>query len=378
MCYKSVIATGRTTGRPAVPPPPGGASPGVPSADDASAIVAFASHLLLERGLSEHTVRAYRTDAESLAVFLRRGGASLATATYPQIRRWLAHLGTRGYARSSLARKAASVRTFYLWAHRGGMVGTDPAAMLARPAASNRLPVVLKEPEAERLAEAPDVGGSADGGPVALRDRAILELLYGSGLRVAELCGLDVDDLDLGTRRVRVMGKGSKERVVPIGDFAAEAVERYLTDGRPPMAPGPAGEVGRGEAGPGRPGGPGWPRGPDGVGRVGDRTRSARGRSSDIRPEDAQAAFYNRRRKRMTPRDVRAMMQRYARATLGDRKVSPHTLRHSFATHLLQGGADIRAVQELLGHASLATTQRYTHVSRQALFDSYRKSHPRA
>jgi integrase/recombinase XerC len=363
VCYKSNIGTGSPSGRPAAPPP-GGAPQGLPSADDASAIVAFASHLLLERGLSEHTVRAYRTDAESLATFLARGGSSLGTATYPQIRRWLAHLGTRGYARSSLARKAASMRTFYLWAHRRGVVGSNPAATLARPAASNRLPVVLKPPEAERLAETPtatptadaDAGVTADvDSPAALRDRAILELLYGSGLRVAELCGLDVDDLDLGARRVRVMGKGSKERVVPMGDFAAEALERYLAEGRPSMAPEP-----------------------DGVGRAGDRGPRASGGVSDIRPQDAQAAFYNRRRKRMTPRDVRAMMQRYARATLGDRKVSPHTLRHSFATHLLQGGADIRAVQELLGHASLATTQRYTHVSRQALFDSYRKSHPRA
>jgi integrase/recombinase XerC len=375
VCYKSRIATG-TTGRPAAPSPEGGAPAGAPSADDASAIVAFAAHLLLERGLSEHTVRAYRTDAESLAVFLRRGGSSLLTATYPQIRRWLAHLGTRGYARSSLARKAASVRTLYLWAHRRGLVASNPAALLAHPAGANRLPVVLKEPEAERLAESPQPTG-----PAGLRDRAILELLYGSGLRVAELCRLDVEDLDLDAGRVRVMGKGSKERVVPIGDFAAEALRRYLAEGRSAMAA-VAGRGSSGDAARGSSGGAG-PRpsgvvGPDGVGPVGDEAGGASDRAPDIRAQDAQAAFYNRRRKRMTPRDVRAMMQRYARATLGDRKVSPHTLRHSFATHLLRGGADIRAVQELLGHASLATTQRYTHVSRQALFDSYRKSHPRA
>jgi integrase/recombinase XerC len=302
----------------------------VPPAD-ARAIAAFVDHLSLERGLSEHTVLAYETDVTALAVFLNRGGTTLLDARYQLLRRWLAHLTTRGYARASVARKAASIRTFFAWALRRGLLEANPAALLARPSPASRLPQVLKSGEAGRLAEAPDGDD-----PIALRDRAILELLYASGLRVAELCGLDLWDVDVDGRMVRVMGKGSKERVVPMGDFAARAMASYLAQARPTLvSETPAGG----------------------------------------NPDDA--VFYNRRRKRMTPRDVRAMMQRYVRSSLGDRTVGPHTLRHTFATHLLEGGADIRAVQELLGHASLATTQRYTHVSRARLFDAHRRSHPR-
>jgi site-specific recombinase XerD len=292
-------------------------------------------HLLLERRLSPHTAAAYRADLASLAVFLNRGDTSLLGADYPRLRRWLAQLMTRGYARSSVARKAASVRTFYAWALRRGLVTANPASMLARPRPTSRLPVVLKPGEADRLAEAPE---GTD--PILLRDRLILELLYGSGLRVAELCGLDLWDVDAPARRVRVMGKGGKERVVPISDFAARALNAYLASGRPELAP--------------RSGGDGPPN-----------------------PDGDRALLFNRRRKRMTPRDVRAMMGRYVPRTLGDRKIGPHTLRHSFATHLLEGGADIRTVQDLLGHASLATTQRYTHVSRKGLFEAHRRSHPR-
>jgi site-specific recombinase XerD len=176
-----------------------------------------------------------------------------------------------------------------------------------------------------------------------LRDRAVLELLYGCGLRVAELCGLNVEDVDVDGQRVRVMGKGGKERVVPMGDFAAGAVGEYLASGRPAFL-----------------------------------TSSDEGKGESLREQDRSALFFNRRRKRMGARDARALVDRYVRAVLEGRKVSPHTLRHSFATHLLEGGADIRTVQDLLGHASLATTQRYTHVSRGRLFDAYRQSHPRA
>jgi len=297
-------------------------------------MAAFVDHLALERGLSEHTTLAYRQDLAGLAAFLNRGGTSLLDARYPQLRRWLAHLVTRGYARATIARKAASARTFFAWAARRGLVASNPAALLIRPSAASRLPTVLKQGEAERLAEAP--GGPE---PIETRDRAILELLYGSGLRVAELCGLDMWDVDVDRGQVRVMGKGSKERVVPMGDFAASAMREYLATSRQELAP----------------------DGPDG----------------DAGPTSKEALFFNRRHKRMTPRDVRAMMQRYVRRTLGDRTVGPHTLRHSFATHLLEGGADIRSVQDLLGHASLATTQRYTHVSRSALFEAHRRSHPR-
>jgi integrase/recombinase XerC len=258
------------------------------------------------------------------------------------LRRWLAHLRTRGYARASLARKAAAARAFYDWASRRGLTESNPALLLSGPAPRSRLPTVLKESEAELLATAPPVDDV-----VGLRDRAVLELLYGSGLRVAELCGLDVGDVDLEGRRVRVLGKGGKERVVPLGDFAALALTDYLERARHSFLPREGGSD-VGAAAPRRPAG-----------------------------EDSPL-FLNRKRKRLGSRDARAMVERYVRGTLRGRRVSPHTLRHSFATHLLEGGADIRAVQELLGHASLATTQRYTHVSRGRLFDAYRRSHPRA
>jgi len=216
------------------------------------------------------------------------------------------------------------------------MIDGNPAGLLARPAAGSRLPSVLKPMEAADLASTPATATAA-----GLRDRAVLELLYGSGLRVAEVCDLDLEDLDLDRGMVRVRGKGGKERVVPVGDFAADALLAYLEFGRPALSPAPQ-------------------PGPAPDSRI------------------SRAIFFNRRKHRLGPRDVRSMVRRYAASALPGRNVSPHTLRHSFATHLLEGGADIRAVQELLGHASLATTQRYTHVSKGRLFDAYRRSHPRA
>jgi tyrosine recombinase XerC len=294
---------------------------------DEEAIHAFLQHLELERRLSPRTVQAYADDLTGLATFLERSGTDLQAAAYQQLRRWLAHLSTRGYARSSISRKAAAVRSFYRFAARRGLVSVNPASMLSGPRVPGLLPSVLKAGEASALVEAP---GGAD--PWTMRDRAVLELLYATGLRVSELCGLDVDDLDLDRSRVRVMGKGSKERVVPVGDSAIDALRVYLSRGRRATAPQRGGE----------------------------------------------ALFHNRRGKRLGPRDVRALVEKYRREILAGRRVSPHTLRHSFATHLMEGGADIRAVQELLGHASLATTQRYTHVSRGRLFDAYRRSHPRS
>ena len=299
---------------------------------DADLIEEFCRHLALERRLSPHTVSAYRGDLEGLARFLERGGADLGAATYHVLRRWLAQLRTLGYARTSIARKAASVRAFYAWARRRGLVPANPAGQLGAPKRADRLPTVLKPREAARLVEAPE-GDDA----WAIRDRAILELLYGTGIRVAELCGLDVEDVDLGRARVRVLGKGGKTREVPLGEPAADAVRAFL----------------------------GGPR--DGI---------AEGRDRPVR--DPAALFHNRRRRRIGPRDIRAMMEKYREKALMDRSASPHTLRHSYATHLMEGGADIRAVQELLGHASLEVTQRYTHVSRRRLFGAYRDSHPRA
>ncbi|MFN2544308.1 MAG: tyrosine recombinase XerC [Actinomycetota bacterium] len=306
---------------------------------DAELIARFVSHLELERRLSPHTVSAYRRDVEALAHFQARSSSALVNATHATLRRFVAQQATRGYARASVARRVAAVRSFYRWAKARGVVDIDPASSLGRPKVTSRLPSVLRPADAAALAEAPSArrpAGKGDPLPeleiaIRLRDRAIFELLYGSGLRVGEICALTIQRIDLDRGRIVVMGKGSKERDLPLSDFASSALEEYLALGRHVMA-----------------------------------------------ADTSNMLFFNRRRKPMTTRDVRGMVEGYRRAKLSDRHVTPHTLRHSFATHLLEGGADIRAVQELLGHASLATTQRYTHVSRGRLFAAYRQSHPRA
>jgi integrase/recombinase XerC len=305
-------------------------------------IEAFAHHLGFERRLSLNTVAAYRGDLTRLASFLDRAGSSLAEADYPLLRRFLAHQHTLGYARASVSREVGAIHTFYRWAVEDGRLVADPSVLLGRPKVVNRLPTVLRPREAAALAEAPgSVGDRSLEGTrtpleraLALRDRAALELLYGSGLRVGEVAGLSLVRVDLDRRRVLVDGKGDKQREVPMSDFAVHALKEYLREGRPLMAP-------------------------DG-------------------PESASVLFFNRRKKRFSERDIRTMVGRYGGTLLPGRRVTPHTLRHSFATHLLEGGADIRAVQELLGHASVASTQRYTHVSRSRLFEAYERSHPRA
>jgi integrase/recombinase XerC len=295
----------------------------------------FLQHLALERRLSENTVAAYANDLNQLAVFLHRDGSSLVTAEYLLLRRFLAQQHTMGYARASIARRVGAIRTFYRWALASGEAKVDPSLLLGRPKVVNRLPTVLRPREAADLTEAPHAPQAQEEAEgiehaVALRDRAVLELLYGSGLRVGEVAGLTLSGVDLARGRVLVLGKGSKEREVPISDFASGAVQAYLTEGRPLMA------------------------------------------------ADGDTLFFNRRKKPFSPRDIRTMVEQYAERLLPGRRVTPHTLRHSFATHLLEGGADIRAVQELLGHASVATTQRYTHVSKSRLFEAHRQSHPRA
>jgi integrase/recombinase XerC len=299
-----------------------------PSEGDTRLIEDFIRHLLLERRLSAHTAAAYRTDLLGLATFLARAGSDLRSVDYRLLRRWLAHLSTRGYARASMARKAASARGLYRYLARQGLATEGPITLLSTPKVARRLPPVLKQADAAALVEAP-----RGDDPFIERDRAILELMYASGIRVAELSGLDVDDIDLGRARIRVLGKGGKEREALLGGPAVEAVRSYLAWARPMIAP-----EGRSEI----------------------------------------ALFLNRKRKRIGPRDVRSLVEKYRKMVLPGHRASPHTLRHSFATHLMEGGADIRAVQELLGHSSLATTQRYTHVSRGRLFGAYRTSHPRA
>jgi integrase/recombinase XerC len=305
----------------------------VPEADR-PIVDAFAAHLSLERHLSPHTVTAYTTDLGHLSTFLTRQGATLGDADHDTLRRFLAQQHALGYARASIARRVGAIRTFYRWALADGRIARDPSVTLGRPKVVNRLPTVLRPNEAAALL---DVAAPTSDDPdalehaVALRDRAILELLYGSGLRVSEVASLTRTSMDLDGARVTVVGKGAKERRVPLSDYAVEAVAAWLEEGRPALATAPT-----------------------------------------------DALFVNRRRKQMSARDIRAMVDGYAGALLPGRRVGPHTLRHSFATHLLEGGADIRAVQELLGHSSVATTQRYTHVSRARLLEAYDRAHPRA
>lgn len=296
----------------------------------------FVAHLRDERGLSGNTVAAYRRDVAQFFEFAARAGVTDPDQVEPLLlRRFLAQQRTRGLAASSLARKAAALRACFRYLLRRGLVHADPAAALGAPRAPARLPAVLKRRQVEEL-----LAGPRPVDPVGLRDRAVLELLYATGMRVGELCALRLDSVDLTADCVRVRGKGAKERIVPFGEPARAALLDYLARGRPAMLPDLAG-AGEGAA-------------------------------------EANALFFNRRRRPMTPRDVRGMLERYRAAAGVPQGTSPHTLRHSFATHLLEGGADLRAVQELLGHVALTTTQTYTHVSNERLRKVYEQAHPRA
>jgi integrase/recombinase XerC len=288
---------------------------------------AFARHLASERGRSVHTVRAYVTDIVSLLDHAARMGcAEPGDLDLTVLRSWLARLRTTGAARTTLARRAAAARTFTAWAHRDGRTDRDPGAQLASPKAHRELPTVLRDDQAATLVTAP-----AGNEPVELRDRLILELLYATGIRVSELCGLDLPDIDRVRRVVRVLGKGAKERSVPYGRPAENALDQWLRHGRPVLAT----------------------------------------------PRSGAALLLGTRGGRLQPTTARAVVSRYAEAA-GLPHVSPHGLRHSAATHLLEGGADLRSVQELLGHAALSSTQIYTHVSIERLRDAYRQAHPRA
>ncbi|MCG7287054.1 tyrosine recombinase XerC [Cellulomonas sp. ACRRI] len=292
---------------------------------------AFALHLRAQRGLSENTVRAYLGDLEDLAAYARRHGVpELTGVDIAVLRGWLASMASAERSRATLARRGAAARTFFAWAARTGRVAQDPALRLASARPASHLPTVLDQGSAAALLDTARVRAD-DGDPVHLRDWAALELLYATGARVGELCGADVDDLDLATRTIRLTGKGDKQRVVPVGELAVEAVEAWLSRGRPALATetsGPALLLGR------------------------------RGGRAD------------QRQLRQAVHDVSA--------AAGVSDVAPHALRHSVATHLLEGGSDLRSVQEVLGHASLATTQRYTHVTADRLRASFEQAHPRA
>ncbi|MEU7975282.1 tyrosine recombinase XerC [Micromonospora sp. NPDC049089] len=303
----------------------------------------FAEHLSRVRNRSEHTVRAYVTDLVSLLDHaVRMGCVDLAELDLSVLRSWLARQRTTGAARTSLARRAASARAFSAWAHRAGLLPADVGAALASPRAHRDLPSVLRADQAAALVEAPSrqappPNPPAESGPneaveaLPLRDRVLLELLYATGVRVSEACGLDVGDVDHGRRVIRVFGKGGRERSVPYGVPAQRALDDWLRRGRPVM--------------------------------VGARS--------------GEALLLGARGGRLNPTTARQVVGAYAEAA-GLPPTSPHDLRHSAATHLLEGGADLRAVQELLGHSSLASTQIYTHVSVERLRTAYRQAHPRA
>jgi integrase/recombinase XerC len=293
---------------------------------------AFEVHLRDGLGRSPHTVRAYTGDVERLLRFARRQGATdVADLDLADLRGWLAVEASGGRARSTLARRAAAARVFTAWAHKRGHLDRDPGDRLATPVSHRTLPGVLKQGEASTLL---DVAATAadDGDPVHLRDLLVLELLYATGMRVGELVGLDVDDVDQHRRTVRVLGKGRKERTVPYGAPAQAALSAWLGEGRPRLATAASGP----------------------------------------------ALLLGARGGRLDPRTARELVHRMLRHVPGAPDLGPHGLRHSAATHLLEGGADLRSVQEMLGHATLATTQIYTHVSVERLRSTYEQAHPRA
>jgi integrase/recombinase XerC len=298
---------------------------------------AFLQFLRLNRNASAHTVRAYQSDVtQFLDHAAAAAGSKRAALTPPDLSRtalraFLAELHKRGVSRASAARKLAAVRTFLRYLRREGLVDDDAGAMVPTPKRDVRMPVHLSEQEMTRLVTAP----AADDA-LAHRDRAILELFYASGLRLSELASLALDDVNLSAQMVRTLGKGGKQRLVPFNRSTATAIRAYLAD----------------------------------------RERLLQGRPTRARRDEP--LFVNYRGTRLTTRSIDRLVRRHAAASGVRPGVSPHALRHSFATHLLQRGADLRAIQELLGHARLSTTQRYTHVNTAQLVDVYRKSHPRA
>ncbi len=290
----------------------------------------FLAYLETERRASLHTLKAYRVDLEQYASHLAAAGEPLVPSSPARVRAFLSQAaGAAGAV--SLARKLSAIRSLYRFLVREGLASANPARAVATPRRPKRLPEVLPEDEVAALVEAPRLAV-----PLEQRDRAFLELLYGSGLRVSELTGLDVGDADLGSGLVRVLGKRRKERIVPFGKPAAEAVRRYLAEARPILAAGP------------------------------ERARGG------------EALFLNHRGGRLTSRSVARRLDGWTLRAGLPRHVHPHVLRHCFATHLLGNGADLRGIQELLGHASLSTTQRYTHLDWKRLAEVYDSAHPRA
>lgn len=321
---------------------------------DHSPLDRYTTYLKANRGLSDNTVKGYRDNvATCLRILEERGVVDLREITVADLRGWMA-VEARGHARSTMARKVVAIRSFFAWAYAHKVIGSDPSATLMTPKVGVTLPTVLTQAQAARLMDSADTraagarreaqaSATSGGTPstsadrtvrraaVALRDAAMLEMLYATGIRVGELAGMDVDDVDFSTRTVKVTGKGDKQRVVPFGAPAQRALEAWIREGRPVMA----------------------------------------------LTGDTRAMFVGARGQRVDRRIVRDVVHRQAREA-GVPEISPHALRHSAATHMLNGGADLREVQEMLGHASLSTTQRYTHVSIEQLKSRYRQAFPRA
>ncbi|NUT46549.1 MAG: tyrosine recombinase XerC [Saccharothrix sp.] len=294
----------------------------------------YERHLTLERDLSPHTVRAYIGDSVALLGHVAGNSpeqADIGRIDLTSLRSWLAAQRTAGASRTTLARRAAAARTFTAWAHRAGHLAADPGPRLAAPRPHRTLPSVLRADQAKDAMAAVSSGAS-EGDPVALRDQAVVELLYATGIRVAELCGLDLDDVDYSLRVIRVLGKGGRERSTPFGVPAERALRRWLDEGRNAL----------------------------------------------VAPDSPTALFLGARGGRLNQRAVRTLVHEVVAVVPDAPDIGPHGLRHSAATHLLEGGADLRTVQELLGHATLATTQLYTHVTVERLKAIHDRTHPRS
>ena len=285
----------------------------------------FLTYLRNERNVSPHTLRGYHSDLEQLSTFL--GDKELSAVDHQTLRRFIARLRQGEVKRSSIARKLSAVRSFFRYLNREGILANNPARLVATPRREKRLPAVLTADDALRLMNSPDSKKPEDHA-MMLRDRAVLETLYSTGIRASELIGMNREDIDRNDSLIRIRGKGRKERIVPIGSKAQDAIDAYL----------------------------GCQTGSPGI----------------------AAVFLGPSGKRLTARTVQRILENHRKQLGLLQKASPHTLRHSFATHMLESGADLRAIQELLGHASLSTTQRYTHVNLDSLMEVYDKAHPKA
>lgn len=294
---------------------------------------AYSHYLANEKALSSHTVRAYLGDLDSFVEHLGNNGVTeISDINLPLIRSWLATQQVRGGARTTLSRRATSIRLFTKWATKRGYLVTDVGLTLASPKSHRTLPGVLTQGDAVTALDSMATRAAEFDTPTSIRDVAIVELLYATGARVSEVCGLDLEDLDFSRNTIRVLGKGNKERMIPMGAPAVKALNAYINDARPQL----------------------------------------------LNDKSARALFLGARGKRIDQRAVRTIVYEALSALEGVERMGPHALRHSAATHLLEGGADLRTVQEILGHSSLATTQIYTHVSTDRLRQAFKQAHPRA